>query len=121
MTKKMTTNDESLLVKVLGDHPSIRILDFLIDNKNFDYSKTDVCEGANVSPGSLYKVWSGLEESNIIIKTRQYGATKLFKLNKENPSVKKLMEFDMELCKQYAKDGATEKKTAKSKSGPIPA
>lgn len=105
----MTTNDVSLLVKVLGDHPSIRILDFLIDNKNFDYSKTDIFEGAGVSPGSLYKVWDGLEESGIVVKTRQYGATKLYKLNKDNPMVKKLLEFDLELCKQYAPSTSREK------------
>jgi hypothetical protein len=117
----MTTKDVSLLVKVLGDHPSIRILDFLIDNKNFDYSKTDICEGANISPGSLYKMWGGLEESGMVIKTRQYGATKLYKLNKENQMVKKLIEFDLELCKQYAKDAASEKKATKAKSNLTPA
>lgn len=96
------TNEKSLLVRVMGDHPSVRILDFLIDNKNFDYSKTDVCDGANVSPGSLYKIWHNLEDSGIVVKTRQYGATKLYRLNKENPLVKKLLEFDFELCKHYA-------------------
>ncbi|MBN2013645.1 MAG: helix-turn-helix transcriptional regulator [Candidatus Altiarchaeota archaeon] len=95
-------DDKSMLVRIMGDHPSIRILDFLIDNKNFDYSKTDACEGANVSPGSLYKIWHNLEESEIVVKTRQYGATKLYRLNKENPLVKKLLELDLELCRQYA-------------------
>jgi Fe2+ or Zn2+ uptake regulation protein len=94
-------NENSLLVRVMGDHPSVRILDFLIDNKDFDYSKTDICEGANVSLGSLYKIWHNLEESGIVVKTRQYGATKLYRLNKENPLVKKLLEFDFELCKHY--------------------
>ncbi len=102
------TDEKSLLVEIMGDHPSIRILDFLIDNKNFDYSKTDVCGGANVSPGSLYKIWHNLEESEIVIKTRQYGATKLYRLNKENPLVKKLLEFDFELCKHYAELEAKE-------------
>jgi len=97
------TNDKSLLLKIMGNHPTIKILDFLIDNKNFDYSKTDVCEGAGVSPGSLYKMWHNLEESGIVVKTRQYGATKLYRLNKENPSVRKLLEFDIELCKHYAR------------------
>ena len=96
------TNEKSLLVRVMGDHPSVRILDFLIDNKNFNYSKTDVCDGANVSPGSLYKIWHNLEDSGIVVKTRQYDATKLYRLNKENPLVKKLLEFDFELCKYYA-------------------
>jgi len=96
-------NDRSLLVTVMGDHPSVRILDFLIDNKNFDYSKTDVCDGAGVSPGSLYKIWHKLEESGIVEKTRQYGATKLYRLNKKNPLVKKLLEFDLELAKHYAR------------------
>jgi len=97
----MKTNNPKF-IDLFGDHPSIRTLDFLIDNKNFDFSKTDICEGADVSPGSLYNVWNGLEESKIVVKTRQYGATKLYRLNKENPMVKKLLEFDLELCRQYA-------------------
>lgn len=111
------TNEKSLLIKVIGDHPSIRILDFLIDNKNFDYSKTDICEGVDISPGSLYKVWHNLEKSGIVIKTRQYGATKLYRLNKENPLVKKLLEFDFELCKHYAKIEVEEKEL---QTEPIP-
>lgn len=62
------TNEKSLLIRVMGDYSCVRILDFLVDNKNFDYSKTDVCEGANVSPGSLYTIWHNLEESGIVIK-----------------------------------------------------
>jgi len=111
------TNQSSKLIQIFGNHPSVRILDFLIDNKNFDYSKTDVCEGADVSPGSLYKVWNGLEESKIVVKTRQYGATKLFRLNKDNPMVRKLLEFDLELCKQYAPLTSREKS---SKSHMLP-
>jgi Fe2+ or Zn2+ uptake regulation protein len=101
--------DETLLVQVLGNHPSIRILDFLIDNKNFDYSKTDVCEGANVSPGSLYKIWKNLEDSGIVVKTRQYGATKLYKLNKESPVARKFLDLDLELTKSYAKNAVIDK------------
>ncbi|OYT42311.1 MAG: hypothetical protein B6U86_00635 [Candidatus Altiarchaeales archaeon ex4484_43] len=58
------TDEKSLLVRIMGDHPSIGILDFMIDNKNFDYSETDVCEGANVGPVHYIKsgtIWRNLE------------------------------------------------------------
>jgi len=40
-----------------------------------------------------------LLEKNIIVQTRAIGNAKLFKINKENVFVKKLIKFDQELTK----------------------
>jgi len=54
----MKMEDETLFLKVLGgENPIIRIIDFLIDNSTFDYSKTEIAKGSGISimPKNLLK------------------------------------------------------------------
>lgn len=45
--------NNSLFVEFFGDYPIIRVLDFLIENDVFDYSKKDICRNADVSWNTL--------------------------------------------------------------------
>ncbi len=38
--------NRSLLLQAIGDTPKLRVLDFLITFQKFDYSLTDISEGA---------------------------------------------------------------------------
>lgn len=82
----MKMEDETLFLKVLGrENPIIRIIDFLIDNSAFDYSKTEIAKGSGISRTTLHKVWKILEELEIVVETRKVGRAKMYKLNKGNP------------------------------------
>lgn len=83
----------------MGDSPYIRILDFLISGQEFDYNMTEIAREAGVGWSVFTKIWVYLIEKNIIKQTRTIGNAKLFRLNKENPFVKKLIKFDWELTK----------------------
>ena len=41
--------EKSLFVDFFGDYPLIRVLDFLVENEIFDYTKKEICEYADVS------------------------------------------------------------------------
>ena len=45
-------HQESIFLEYLGDSPRMRILEFLIDGRDFDYSLTDLLE-AKVSWGTI--------------------------------------------------------------------
>lgn len=77
-----------------GDSPTIRVIEFLIRNRNYDYSKADISRGARVSKPTLFKVWKTLEELGIVVETRKVGKARMYKLNEENPIVKKFIELD---------------------------
>lgn len=100
--------DRSIFREYLGDSPYIRILDFLIQGREFDYSMTEIAREAGVGWSVFTKVWNRLIEKNIIIQTRTIGNAKLFKLNKENSFVKKLIKFDWDITKLET-DKLTEK------------
>ncbi len=95
--------DASLFIRVLGiKSPMLKVLDFLMDNEVFDYSKTDIAEGAELSRATLFKVWPRLESLDLITATRTVGQAKMYKLNKQNPIVKKLMELDDAISEYFA-------------------
>ncbi|MCX6676861.1 MAG: hypothetical protein NTU95_02810 [Methanothrix sp.] len=95
--------DESLFIRELGiKSPMLKVLDFLMDNETFDYSKTDIAEGAEMSRATLFKVWPRLEALDLITATRTVGQAKMYRLNKKSPLVKKLMELDDVISEYFA-------------------
>ncbi len=94
--------EKSLLAEFLGDTPLIRVIDFLIENSIFDYTKTDIAENAGISRATLYNIWPTLEKFELVKESRKIGNTVLYRLNKENPVVKKLIELDLKISKGYA-------------------
>ncbi|MDD5148016.1 MAG: hypothetical protein PHH08_00960 [Candidatus ainarchaeum sp.] len=91
--------DKSLFVEFFGDYPIIRVLDFLIENDIFDYSKKDIGKNANVSWNTLESFWNNLEETGVVTFTRKVGKAQMYKIDKKNSVVKQLIELDNKLMK----------------------
>ena len=72
----------------------IRVLDYLITEKDLDFSITDIANNAGIGRATLYRIFDDLVKNEIIIHTREIGKAKLFKLNIDNPKIKKLIEID---------------------------
>ena len=86
---------ETLFRQSLGDTPKIRVLEFLIEGRELDYSISDIAEGADIGRTTLFRIFEDLLKNKIIIPTRVIGNAKLYKLNIENVFVKKIVEvFD---------------------------
>ena len=92
----------TLLMKYLGDTPQLRIINFFVDNKS-DYSKKEILEGTGMSKTTLYKIWSDLEDLQVVSPVRKYGNTTLYKLNHDNIMVKQVMSMDSALGKMVWK------------------
>lgn len=92
--------NKSLLIRLTGDAPLFRIIDFLVDNKGLDFTKKDIAIGAGISKASLFNYWSELEKNNLIRVTRTFGKTRLYMLNAESPIIKKILELELTLIKQ---------------------
>ena len=86
--------DKTAFVEVFGTSPLIRVLDFLITYREFDYSLTDISKETEVGWNTLHSFFFKLVEKGIVKETRQVGRAKLYKLNTENPIAKKLIEIN---------------------------
>ena len=96
-------HEETLFLRTLGiKSPLLRILDFLMDNKAYDYSKTDIAKGAGISRTTLSSTWEQLEKNGLVSETRLVGRAKMYKLNLKSPVVQKFIELDKAICELYA-------------------
>jgi len=107
---------KSFFVQALGDTPSVRIVDFLLENKIYDFTKAEIAAGADVSRATLEKFWPPFEKLGLVKQTRRIGNGVLYALNKESPVVKKLTELDRILTEE-----GTEKLLAKSPNATLAA
>ncbi|MBI2628593.1 hypothetical protein HYW74_00735 [Candidatus Pacearchaeota archaeon] len=107
--------EKSLLIKFLGENPTFIIIDFLIENKGIDVTKKQIIGGAGISRASLFKCWKQLESQEIVLVTRKFGKTKLYKININNSIVKKLLELESVLIGK-ALDNSLVKKAESKKT-----
>ena len=84
---------ETLYTKAIGDTPKIKVLEFLIEGRELDYSLSDIAEGAGIGRTTLFRIWNDFIELNIVKHTRDIGNAKLYKLNITNPFVKKMADL----------------------------
>lgn len=93
---------KSIFLQTLGDYPLLRVLDFLMENYIFDYSKTQISELSEVSFNTMEIFWDKLIESGMVEKTRKVGKSDMYRINRKNPVVQKLFEIDKLLADRYA-------------------
>ena len=89
---KRNADEKSLFVSTFGDYPLIRVLDFLITFRDFDYSKKDISKEARVSWNTLLKGWDTLIKSGLVKITRKVGKQELFQINTKSGVATKLLE-----------------------------
>ena len=87
----------SLFIEFMGDSPTIKVLDYLLTERDLDFSITDMAKNSGIGRTTLYRIWTGLIKNKIIVPTRIIGKAKLYKLNKDNFVIKKLIEIDDKL------------------------
>ena len=92
--------EDSIFVKTFGNYPLIRVLDFFIECREFDYPQTDIAKNANVNFATLKTIWPQINK--LLVCTRRVGNAQMYKLDLKNPVVKKLIDLDNFLSKQYA-------------------
>jgi len=84
--------EESIFLENVGGNPRMRILQYLIEGRNFDYTLTDMLN-AGVSWGTLNTLIPKLLELKMIIITRKIGRATLYKINNDNTVIKQLIEL----------------------------
>lgn len=87
---------------IFGDSPQTKILDFLADHPDFDYSISEIAKNSQVSRPTVYKIKDILLKKGLIIQTREQGGSPLYKLNIENKIVQLILKFDFEIAKKLA-------------------
>lgn len=93
--------EQSFFIEVFGDYPLIRVLDFLLTFREFDYPLIEIARNSSVGWSTIHSFWYRLVEMGIVIQTRQVGRAKLYKLNIKNPVVQELIRLDNMITKHF--------------------
>jgi hypothetical protein len=116
---------ESNFVKALGNTPKIRIWDYLVVTRGtFDFSMTDLSEGADVSWNTLKEMFPYFVRNKILLPTRKIGRANLYKLNEEHPESVFMIELHKAISMVFVHGGKFKMETkivridGKSKSLP---
>ena len=75
---------KSLFLKLFGDSPILKVLDFFMVYEDFDYSMVDIARNSEVGYSTLKLFWRDLIKYKLVEQTRIIGKAKLFRLNKKN-------------------------------------
>lgn len=102
--------DQSLLIKVLGRSPKMKILDYLLDFPTNDFTKKEIIETLGMSKQTFYKYFGDLEEVGIVKVNRTVGKAKLYKVNRENTIVRDLVNMERKMSLQIAEHEETKLK-----------
>ncbi|MEK6864093.1 MAG: hypothetical protein AABX27_02280 [Nanoarchaeota archaeon] len=82
--------NESIFLEHIGDSPRMRVLQYLIEGRDFDYTLTDMLN-AGVSWGTLNSLIPKLVKLGIIIKVRKIGRATLYKISQQNETARQLI------------------------------
>ena len=91
---------KTAFLDIFGDSPVLKVFDFLVVNEDFDYSMTDIASLSGVGYSTLKLFFGKLEKQEIVVKVREVGKAKMFRLNTANPVVKKFRDLYWETAKQ---------------------
>ncbi len=89
---------------VFGDAPVVKVIDFFLDNREFDYSLTDIAKNSDVGWSTLHGFWKELVKLDIVKKTRRIGRAELYKLNADNQLVRKLIDLDASISNKLMEE-----------------
>jgi len=92
---------------VFGNSPIVKVIDFFLDNREFDYSLTDIAKNVDIGWSTLHQFWANLVKLGIVTKTRRIGRAELYKLNLNSPLVKKLIDLDTSISKKLVMEELT--------------
>ena len=102
--------EKSLFIEFMGDSPTIKVLDYLLTERELDFSITDMARNAGIGRSTLYRIWDDLVKNKIIMPTRTVGKAKLYKLNTDNKVIRKLIEIDDSLILEDLRKRAEKQK-----------
>lgn len=88
---------ETIFTKAVGNTPKIKVLEFLIEGRELDYSISDIAEGAGIGRTTLFRLWGDFIKLGLVRHTRDIGNAKLYRLNTENAFVRKMVGMFDEL------------------------
>lgn len=83
---------ETKFKEVLGESPEIKILELLIEGRDFEYTLNDIVTGAKVNRNRAYEILRSYIKLGVIEKAKTVKNFIFYQLNKDKKEVKLLIQ-----------------------------
>lgn len=96
-----------MITNYLGNYPKIKIIEFLIYNRDKDHSISEIIIGASVKYRTLIKSISELLDLDLVFISRKIKKSSMYKINEFHPFIQALIfEIDIQKSESYKKGKA---------------
>jgi len=85
-----------MFTDIFGNAPRVRLLDFLADHPDFDYTISQMAEFAEIARPTVYKLVEELLGQDMLTFTRSVGDSRFYRLNVANPRIVAMLQVDFE-------------------------
>ena len=85
-----------MFTEIFGNAPRVKLLDFLADHVDYEYTISQIQEFTDISRPTLYRLIGELETEEMISLTREVGASKFYGLNTRNEKVIGMLQMEFE-------------------------
>jgi DNA-binding transcriptional ArsR family regulator len=85
-----------MFTDIFGSAPRVRLLDFLADHPDFDYTISQMAGFAEIARPTVYKLVEALLGQDMLTFTRSVGNSKFYRLNVANPRIVSMLQVDFE-------------------------
>ncbi|MPZ08418.1 MAG: HTH domain-containing protein [Nitrososphaeraceae archaeon] len=82
---------------LIDGNSAARFLDFLVEQREFDYSEADIAEAVGVSAKTIYREIPRLESLGLLLHTRKVGRAKMYRLNMNSKIAPLLVKLAYEI------------------------
>ena len=84
-----------MLSDILEDSPTVKVLDFLLDEPELDYSKSDLARECKMTWLTVNKVVDRLEKFGILKQSRTINRAVMYRLDEQSKVFSSLQNVDM--------------------------
>jgi DNA-binding transcriptional ArsR family regulator len=85
-----------VFTEIFGDSPRVKLLDFLADHVDFDYTISQIQGFTDISRPTIYRLIEELKTEKMISVTREVGASKFYGLNTQDDKVIGMLQLEFE-------------------------
>jgi len=95
--KIKTLEGPSKFLKVIGNSPRNRILDFLLGETNHDFTLKEIAEKSRVGYATIKRIWKEFIKADLVKETRRIGKAILYTYNAKSKNGKAMRKFYLEI------------------------